>query len=79
MSEAPQEPPDGPAEKRLLALLALLRAEAGRVDEAMVERVMRRARIQGGVKELLRAMNALAYAFSGGLSIFFRRGARRSP
>ncbi len=75
MSEGPSDEAVGPAEERLLALLGLLR-EAGRVDDATVERVMRSVRRQHGLREIFAALNHLALALSGGLSLLFGIGRR---
>lgn len=71
---------DGPTtavEQRLQALLSLLRTEAGRLDEATVERIVRRARIQGSVRDLIRTLNDLVLALSGGFSTLLGPRTRR--
>ncbi len=73
--ETRSEEVGGPAEERLLSLLGLLR-EAGRVDDATVERVMHSVRRQHGLKEIFMALNHLALALSGGLSVLLGLGRR---
>ena len=58
-----------PVEQRLLALLAAVRAEAGRADTALTGRVMRNVRIQTAMRELLTALAGIAGAIVGGLSL----------
>ena len=73
-----EERPDAltAAERRLLALLLLLRAEpAGRAPAP--ERVVRIARVQLALKEALEAMAGLAAAIGDGLAVVFGARTRR--
>ena len=58
----------GAAEERLLALLALLRAEGERDDHTLVGTVMRNVRWQRTVRELLITIGSLAGAVTDGVA-----------
>ena len=64
-----------PAERRLLALLALVRSDAPRSSPAFTRAVMRAVRWQSAAKEFLSAVAGLAAAVAGGLEIL--RGGRK--
>ena len=74
----PDDPADEPtaAERRLLALLLLLRSEAPRDDPALTATVMRVARLQHAVRGAAQAVASLAAAVVDGIAIVL--GVRRS-
>ena len=66
--ERPDEEPSA-AEERVLALLTLLRTDAGRDDPTLVATVMRHLRFQRAVREALTAVGAVAGAVSDGVAV----------
>ena len=69
------------AEEHVLALLALLQAEAERDDRTLVGAVMRHLRFQRTVREVLTAVGSLAGAVTDGVAIILglpRRSGGRS-
>jgi hypothetical protein len=65
MSELPPSQPPTPAEQRLLALLLLLRTPEEGGDRPLVASIMRRARVQRAVRELLGVLGGLTGAVGG--------------
>ena len=57
-----------PAEERVLALLAFLRAEAERDDATLVRNVMRNIQFQRTLREALAALGSLAGAVADGVA-----------
>ncbi len=78
MSESPPELPPTPAQERLLLLLDSLRREAEGDDRAFVSSVMRHARVQRLLRELLGAVGGLGSAVREALTLLLasRSGGR---
>lgn len=68
------------AEARLLALLAVLRAEAPRPEDSLTEAIMRSARWQYALRATARLVGDLVAILADGLALFLgleRRGGDR--
>jgi hypothetical protein len=70
MSELPPSEQPGAAEQRLLALLLLLRTPEEGDDRSLVASIMRRARVQRAVRELLGVLGGVTGAVGGVLRLF---------
>lgn len=67
-----------PAERRLVALLALVRVDAPRTSPAFTRAVMRTVRWQSAAREALSALANLAAAVVGGAGVLLPRGRRKN-